>query len=75
MTFEPRIRHDLPADVMERLRRIPYFNAAYRPDGLTPPEFNALPPLLSTWKEFKEAMDRIVAFAAEAVSTGTSADG
>ena len=68
LTFEPRIRHELPADVMERLQRIPYFNAAYRPDGLTPSEFNQLPPLLSTWKEFKEATDKIVAFAAQAIS-------
>jgi transaldolase len=75
LTFEPRIRHELPADVMERLQRIPYFNAAYEPDGLTPREFNDLPPLLSTWKEFKEAMDKIVAFAALAVSAGASADG
>jgi transaldolase len=68
LTFEPRIRHELPADVMERLGRIPYFNAAYQPDGLTPSEFNQLPPLLSTWKEFKEATDKIVAFAAQAIS-------
>ena len=68
LTFEPRIRRGLQADVMERLQRIPYFNAAYQPDGLTPPEFNHLPPLLSTWKEFKEAKDKIVAFAAQAMS-------
>jgi len=68
LTFEPRIRRGLQADVMERLQRIPYFNAAYQPDGLTPPEFNLLPPLLSTWKEFKEAKDKIVAFAAQAMS-------
>jgi transaldolase len=69
LAFEPRIRHELPADVIERLRRIPYFNAAYQPDGLTPKEFDQLPPLLSTWKEFKEATDKIVAFAAQAIST------
>ena len=68
LTFEPRIRRGLGADVMERLQRIPYFNAAYEPDGLTPPDFNHLPPLLSTWKEFKEAKDKIVAFAAQAMS-------
>ena len=68
LTFEPRIRRVLGADVLERLQRIPYFNAAYEPDGLTPPDFNHLPPLLSTWKEFKEAKDKIVAFAAQAMS-------
>jgi transaldolase len=72
LTFEPRIRRDLPADVMERLQTIPYFNAAYKPDGLTPREFNDLPPLLSTWKEFREAMDKIVAFAAQAMDAGSA---
>jgi len=75
LAFEPRIRRDLPADVMERLQRIPYFNAAYQPDGLAPREFNDLPPLLATWKEFREAMDKIVAFAAGAMSAGASAGG
>lgn len=68
LTFEPRIRHDVPAVVMERLQRIPYFNAAYRPDGLTPREFNDLPALRNTWKEFCEATDKIVAFAARDIS-------
>ena len=72
LAFEPRIRRELPADVMGRLTRIPYFNAAYQPDGLTPLEFNQLPPLLSTWKEFKEATDKIVAFAAQAMRAGAS---
>jgi transaldolase len=67
LTFEPRIRTDIPADVLVRLSRVPYFTSAYQPDGLTPAEFNALPALLSTWNEFKAAMDKICTFAAEAV--------
>ena len=67
LAFEPRIRHGLPPDVLERLQRIPYFDAAYRPDGLTPSEFNDLPALRNTWKEFREATDKIVAFAAQAI--------
>jgi transaldolase len=67
LTFEPRIRSDIPADVLARLSRVPYFTSAYQPDGLTPAEFNALPALLSTWNEFKAAMDKICTFAAEAV--------
>jgi transaldolase len=66
LTFEPRIRKDIPTDVLARLSRVPYFTSAYQPDGLTPAEFNALPALLSTWNEFKAAMDKICSFAAEA---------
>ena len=67
LRFEPRIRHDIPADVMTRLRKIPYFIDGYEPDALTKPEFNQLPALLSTKKEFSNAMDKIVAFAAQAM--------
>jgi transaldolase len=63
LSFEPRIRKDIPPEVLERLRRIPYFRAAYEPDGLSPQEFNTLPPLLSTHKEFCEATEKIIAFA------------
>lgn len=62
LTFEPRIRRDIPPEVMRRLQRIPYFSNAYDPQGLTLEDFNSLPPLLNTWKEFKAAMDKIVAF-------------
>lgn len=67
MNFEPRIRREIPPQVMERLHKVPYFNSGYEPDGLTLPEFNQLPALLSTRKEFSGAMDKIVAFAAEAM--------
>jgi len=63
LDFEPRIRRGIPPDVLERLRRVPYFRAAYEPDGLSPQEFNTLPPLLSTHKEFCGATEKIIAFA------------
>ena len=50
------------------MRRVPYFVEGYEPDGLTQPEFNRLPALLSTRKEFSAAMDKIVAFAADAMN-------
>ncbi len=52
---------------MSRLRKVPYFAAAYEPDGLNPEEFNHIPALLNTWIEFKAAMDKIVAFSEEAM--------
>jgi transaldolase len=67
MKFERRIRNHLPADVMTRLRKVPYFNAAYEPDGLDPEEFSQIPALLNTMKEFRAAMDKIVTFTTEAM--------
>jgi len=52
---------------MARLRRVPYFTSAYYPDGLTQPEFNRIPALLSTMNQFRGAMDKITAFTAEAL--------
>jgi len=66
MSFEPRVRRDIPGDVMACLRRIPYFVSGFEPNGLSIEDFNTIPALLSTSKEFKAAMDKIVAFAAEA---------
>lgn len=67
LNFTPRIRREIPGEVMERLNKVPYFKAGYEPDGLTPQEFDRLPALLSTWEEFKGAMDKIVVFTAEAM--------
>jgi transaldolase len=67
LKFEPRIRNELPAEVMARLRKVPYFVEGYEPDGLTAAEFNQIPALLSTKKEFCAALDKIVAFAAQAM--------
>lgn len=69
LDLEPRIRKDIPREVMARLQKVPYFKAAYEPDGIPPAEFNQIPALLSTMKQFSSAMDKISAFTAEAVST------
>ena len=68
MNFEARIRKELPAEVMSRLQKVPYFTSAYEPDGLAPQEFNQIPALLNTMKEFRAAMDKIVAFSAEVMA-------
>jgi transaldolase len=69
LNFEARIRDGLPTDVMSRLLKVPYFTTAYEPDGLDPHEFDQIPALLNTRKEFIAAMDKIVAFAAETTRT------
>ena len=67
LTFERRIRNELPVDVMARLRNVAYFTTAYEPDGLEPQDFNQIPALLNTMKEFRAAMDKIVTFTTEAM--------
>jgi len=67
LAFTSRIWEDIPAQVMERLRKVPYFNAAYDPDGMQPPEFNQIQALRLTQKEFCGAMDKIVAFTQQAL--------
>lgn len=69
LNLTQRIRKDIPAGVMSRLRKVPYFMAAYEPDGATPQEFNQMPALLSTMQQFMAAMDKIVAFTDEALHT------
>lgn len=67
LNFKARIRHEIPADVMTRLQKVPYFTAAYEPDGLRLEAFNQLQALQNTWAEFKAAMDKISAFVEEAI--------
>ncbi len=67
LRFEPRIRKEAPPDVMARLRQLPYFIEGFEPGGLTNAEFNRIPALLSTKKEFCAAMDKIIAFTSQAL--------
>lgn len=67
LNFSARIWEDIPSEVMGRLRKVPYFNSAYDPQGLAVHEFNRIPALLNTRKEFCNAMDKIVAFTRQAL--------
>jgi transaldolase len=62
LQFESRIRKDIPADIMQKLRRVPYFNQSYEPDGMTVDQFNTIPSLVSTYKEFSAATQKMVDF-------------
>ncbi len=68
LSLDSRIRKDIPTEVMARLRKIPYFMASYEPEGIVPKEFNQIPALLSTMKQFRGAMDHIIAFTEQALS-------
>ena len=65
LTFTPKIWDEIPADVMARLRKVPYFNAGYEPDGIGVEDFDAIPALQSTYREFSKATEEMVAFVAE----------
>ena len=54
--IEPRIDEEVPGEVLEKLRRIPYFRQAYEEDGLMPEDFAAYPPVMATTESFSEAM-------------------
>ncbi len=65
LQFKPRIWEDIPSDVMERLMKIPYFTRSYEPDGYSQAEFNTIPSLVSTYKEFSGATQKMVDFVQE----------
>ncbi len=65
LTFTPKIWDDIPADVMARLRKVPYFNAGYEPDGIEVEDFDEMPALRATYQEFSKATEGMVEFVAE----------
>ena len=62
--FKPnQIDVDPPAEVMEKLLKIPYFARAYDEDGYTREEYNTHPALVKTAEAFSKATNEMVAFA------------
>lgn len=62
--FKPnQIDVDPPADVMEKLLKVPYFARAYDEDGYTREEYNTHPALVKTHEAFSKATNEMVAFA------------
>ena len=55
LAFETRIEVDVPANVIERLRRVPDFVQAYEPDGMRPNEFITYGVCQRTLSQFVEA--------------------
>ncbi len=62
--FRPQIEEEVPTSILQKLRRIPYFEKAYHEDGLTHDEFNTHPVLLKTGAEFSKATETMVDFVA-----------
>jgi transaldolase len=62
--FKPdQIAVDPPAEVMEKLLKVPYFARAYDEDGYTREEYNTHPALVKTAEAFSKATNEMVAFA------------
>jgi transaldolase len=66
---EDRIHADIPADVMDKLMRIPYFEKAYAVDGYSRDEYNTHPALQRTAEQFSKATEEMVAFAGECLAS------
>ena len=64
ITFEAdKIHEEIPAETMDKLMRIPYFEKAYAVDGYSREEYNTHPALQKTAEQFAKATEEMVAFA------------
>jgi transaldolase len=54
MPREERIEKDIPADVINRLMKLPEFVRSYEPDGMTPAEFITYGATQRTLTQFSE---------------------
>ncbi|MGH2353745.1 MAG: transaldolase family protein [Chloroflexota bacterium] len=66
-TVEPRIEQEPPADVLEKLLRIPYFRDAYDEHGLTPDQFNTHAAVQETSTSFLQASADLLAYVQERI--------
>ena len=63
--FDPNaINEELPADLYDRLMRIPFFRQAYEPDGMEPHQFAQFGPFIATAGEFAKATRQTIDFVA-----------
>lgn len=66
--FRPRaIDEDVPADVLNRLNRLPSFRQAYEPDGMAPKEFGSYGCFISTYAEVMQNTRKLIDFVAQQV--------
>ena len=65
--FSNQIDDPVPAEVMDKLMKLPYFARGYAEDGYTPEEFNTHPALVETARQFSEVTEKMVSFVRERV--------
>ena len=74
LQFEPEIeKDDVPADVMEKMMKIPYAIQAYDPNGMALEQFNTHPATVATVDLFSKGLSNLEAFAAEHMKAGVPA--
>ncbi len=69
LQLTPQIDEPVPADVLERLLRIPYFAEAYDAHGIAAADFVTHPALQATATSFARSMQQIESFAAQHAGT------
>ncbi|MCV2869700.1 hypothetical protein OEW28_13785 [Defluviimonas sp. WL0002] len=68
--FDPKaIDEEPPAEVIEKLRQLPYFRQAYDFDGMKPDEFSQFGAFAATANEFATATRKTVDFVARALES------
>jgi len=65
-----RILEDIPADLMDKLMRVPYFERGYSADGYSRDEYNTHPALQKTAGQFSDATQKMVEFAGNCLEAG-----
>jgi len=57
--LSPSMDDPVPAEVLERLLRLPYFAQAYEPDGIPPVGYASLPGFARTQAAFSSSMQAL----------------
>jgi transaldolase len=65
LVFQPEIEEEVPAEVMDRLLKIPYCIQAYDPNGLALEQFNDHPATVSTVEAFSKGFAGLEGFIEE----------
>lgn len=68
LPVDPRIDDDVPADVLEKLLRIPYFREAYDEHGIAPDDFIRHAAVVETATAFNAATEELEAYAAKRIA-------
>jgi transaldolase len=65
--FRPAVEEPVPAAVLAKLQRLPYFRAAWEEGALSPQAFDAFPPVVATNRDFSKAVGEMFSFVSRAM--------
>ncbi len=69
LIFEPEIEKEVPAEVIEKMMKIPYCIQAYDPNGLALEQFNDHPATISTVETFSKGFAGLEGYIGERMTT------